>query len=221
MRVGLLFVTFAGDKEIRTRSDSLASYRSLSCRIVCSRALSICVLATVGSGLAQAPAPAAQPVPLNIAGDWTGNWSSYNPAKGAESSKELCAKLDAKVAAGKDGVWEATFTGDCGRPYQLHHQDGRAAGGESRAVQGHGRSRPEGWRRLRLDRARDRSGVRRLLHQRRLHRGLQPLEGQSQSSRRRAVSSRSFPRCCSSAPNDPRATRHWQCATSAPLDVRP
>lgn len=92
-------------------------------------ALSICVLATVVSGLAHAQAPAAQAPALSIAGDWTGNWSSYNPAKGAESSKELCAKLDAKVAAGKDGVWEATFTGDCGRPYRYTiKMEGRQAG---------------------------------------------------------------------------------------------
>jgi hypothetical protein len=92
-------------------------------------ALSICVLVAVGSGLAQAQAPAAQTPTLNIAGDWTGNWSSYNPAKGAESSKELCAKLDAKVAAGKDGVWEATFTGDCGRPYKYTiKMEGRQVG---------------------------------------------------------------------------------------------
>jgi hypothetical protein len=90
-------------------------------------AFSICVLAAVGSGLAQAPAPAAPP--LNIAGDWIGNWSSYNPAKGAESSKELCAKLGATVAAGKDGVWEATFTGDCGRPYKYTiKMEGRQVG---------------------------------------------------------------------------------------------
>ena len=91
-------------------------------------ALSICVLTSVGAAVAQAPAPAVQNPPLNIAGDWTGNWSSYNPAKGGDTPKELCAKLDAKVA-GKDGVWEATFTGDCGRPYKYTiKMEGRQAG---------------------------------------------------------------------------------------------
>lgn len=91
-------------------------------------ALSIGVLTSLGPGLPQATPPAAQNPPLIIAGDWTGNWSSYNPAKVAEAPKELCAKLDAKVA-GKDGVWEATFTGDCGRPYKYTiKMEGRQAG---------------------------------------------------------------------------------------------
>jgi hypothetical protein len=99
----------------------------MSNRLLC--ALSICLLTSIGPGLAQAPAPAAQTASPDIAGDWTGNWSSYNPAKGAVAPKELCAKLDAKVAAGKDGVWEATFTGDCGRPYKYSiKMEGRQAG---------------------------------------------------------------------------------------------
>ena len=98
----------------------------MSNRLIC--ALSICVLASLRPGLAQAPAPAAQNPPLNVAGDWTGNWSAYNPAKVADAPKELCAKLDAKVAV-KDGVWEATFTGDCGRPYKYSiKMEGRQVG---------------------------------------------------------------------------------------------
>jgi hypothetical protein len=88
--------------------------------------LSIYVLASLTAGFAQAPAP--QNPALSVAGDWTGNWSAYNPAKGAEPPKEMCAKLDATVA-NKDGVWEATFTGDCGRPYKYSiKMDGRQAG---------------------------------------------------------------------------------------------
>jgi hypothetical protein len=92
------------------------------------RAVALCVFTFVSPGFAQAPAPAAQTAPPNIAGDWTGNWSSYNPAKGAEAPKEMCAKLDARVAA-KDGAWEATFTGDCGRPYKYSiRMEGRLVG---------------------------------------------------------------------------------------------
>jgi hypothetical protein len=53
----------------------------------------------------------------DIAGDWTGTWSTYNPAQGAVPAKEICKNLTCKVV-NKSGVWEATFEGDCGRPYK-------------------------------------------------------------------------------------------------------
>ena len=91
--------------------------------------------------------------PPNIAGEWTGTWSSYNPARATTPPKELCAKLTATIAQ-KGDVWEAVFEGDCGRPYKYTiKMEGRLR--RRGAVQGHGRSRREGRRRLRLDRPRD------------------------------------------------------------------
>jgi len=55
--------------------------------------------------------------PPDIAGEWNGTWSTYNPAQGAVPAKEICKNLACKVV-NKNGVWEATFEGDCGRPYK-------------------------------------------------------------------------------------------------------
>ena len=66
--------------------------------------------------------------PLNISGNWTGTWSSYNPNQTTAAPNVVCAKLDAKVAKVND-VWEATFEGDCGRPYKYTiKMEGREAG---------------------------------------------------------------------------------------------
>lgn len=64
---------------------------------------------------AQSSAPKEQPP--DIAGEWSGTWSTYSPAQGAIPAKEICKSLGCKVVY-KDGVWEATFEGDCGRPYK-------------------------------------------------------------------------------------------------------
>ena len=67
--------------------------------------------------------------PLDIAGSWTGTWSNFNPAQASSQPNVVCAKLDAKVAM-VNGVWEATFEGDCGRPYKYTiTMDGRLVDG--------------------------------------------------------------------------------------------
>ena len=77
---------------------------------------------------AQAPtAPPAQSAP-DVTGEWTGTWSSYNPAQPAVPPKEQCKTLTAKVSKKDDG-YQATFEGDCGRPYKYSiSMEGRAAG---------------------------------------------------------------------------------------------
>ena len=66
--------------------------------------------------------------PLDIGGNWTGTWSYYNPTQATTPPKEVCAKLDAKVVKAGD-VWEATFEGDCGRPYKYSiKMEGRQTG---------------------------------------------------------------------------------------------
>src|SRR5258707_522063 len=83
-------------------------------------------LLTAGLCVAQTPKqPASGP---DISGEWTGTWSSYSPAQGATPPKEQCAHMTAKVAL-ENGVWQATFEGDCGRPYKYNiKMEGRAAG---------------------------------------------------------------------------------------------
>lgn len=78
--------------------------------------LSLLLLASV-VGFAQTKSTQAKEQVPDIAGDWIGTWGVYNPAQGTVPTKELCKSLSSKVAY-KDGVWEATFEGDCGRPYK-------------------------------------------------------------------------------------------------------
>ncbi|HYV05441.1 MAG TPA: hypothetical protein VFB82_12685 [Blastocatellia bacterium] len=89
--------------------------------------LTLCCLALIISvASAQNTAP-QQPVP-DIAGDWTGTWATYSPAQGAVPPKDICKSLVCKVTS-KDGVWEATFEGDCGRPYKYTiKMEGRQVG---------------------------------------------------------------------------------------------
>ena len=64
----------------------------------------------------------------DVSGNWTGTWSAYNPAQAASPAKELCKRLDCKVEY-KDGIWQATFEGDCGRPYKYTiKMEGRQVG---------------------------------------------------------------------------------------------
>jgi len=86
--------------------------------------LSLLVVAlAAGSLLAQkAKKSTAPPKMPEIVGAWTGDWGPYDPAKGTTIDKAKCKQLDCNVtlkeesAGGK--VWEATFEGECGRPYK-------------------------------------------------------------------------------------------------------
>ena len=67
--------------------------------------------------------------PPEIAGKWTGTWSSFNPAQATTQPKEPCKQLDAEIVRNGD-VWVATFEGDCGRPYKYKiSMNGRLSGG--------------------------------------------------------------------------------------------
>ena len=78
-----------------------------------------CFVLVIGLGLALAQTQSSQTKEQtpDIAGEWTGVWSAYNPAQATTQPKDLCKNLNAKVES-KDGVWQATFEGDCGRPYK-------------------------------------------------------------------------------------------------------
>lgn len=76
---------------------------------------------------AAAPATATDAAPA-VTGAWSGVWSSYNPAQGGSTPKDLCKNLTANIEQ-KDGVWQATFEGDCGRPYKYSiKMEGRQVG---------------------------------------------------------------------------------------------
>jgi hypothetical protein len=87
-----------------------------------------CFLIVAGAVFAQGRGAPQNAQPPDIAGQWTGTWSAYNPAQGATPPKEQCARLDATVVA-QNGTWLATFEGDCGRPYKYSiKMEGRSAG---------------------------------------------------------------------------------------------
>jgi len=69
--------------------------------------------AAAGIGSAQGQQP-------KVAGDWTGTWTVQDPVKPGEEPKKAYPglRLDCKVADPKVDKWEATFEGECGRPYK-------------------------------------------------------------------------------------------------------
>jgi hypothetical protein len=84
---------------------------------------------TLGLGLAVAQRGRGAQTPPEIAGKWSGTWTSFNPAQATAQPRELCKKLDATVVRNGD-VWVATFEGDCGRPYTYKiNMEGRHASG--------------------------------------------------------------------------------------------
>jgi len=86
------------------------------------------LLLLITISIAQAQSAQTKEQLPDIAGEWTGTWSTYNPAQGAVPAREICKSLGCKVAY-KDGIWEATFEGDCGRPYRYTiKMEGRQVG---------------------------------------------------------------------------------------------
>src|ERR1051325_2282752 len=76
--------------------------------------------------------------PPAVAGAWTGDWGMYSPPpKNGETPAalkkmmypEACKQMDCKVETMPDGKWQATFEGECGRPYKYTiKMQGRQAG---------------------------------------------------------------------------------------------
>ena len=90
-------------------------------------AIVVLVLA-VGAAFAQNQNTPPKEQAPDVTGAWTGVWSSYNPAQGGSTPKDLCKNLTAKIEQ-KNGVWEAIFEGDCGRPYKYEiKMEGRQIG---------------------------------------------------------------------------------------------
>jgi hypothetical protein len=87
------------------------------------------VVAAITAGDVQGQRGRGPQAPPEIAGKWTGTWSSFNPAQATAQPKEMCKQLDAEVVKNGD-AWVATFEGDCGRSYKYKiSMNGRLAGG--------------------------------------------------------------------------------------------
>ncbi len=93
--------------------------------------LAAVMAAVVAAGLTRADDTAKTAKPAAkapaVAGNWTGDWGMYSPPpKSGEVPAalkkmmypELCKQMDCKVEPMPDGNWQATFQGECGRPYK-------------------------------------------------------------------------------------------------------
>lgn len=90
--------------------------------------LSLIILICSGVAVAQNQTTVTTNQASDISGDWTGTWGVYSPAQGTTPPKDICKRLDAKVEY-KDGIWLATFEGDCGQPYKYKiNMEGRQVG---------------------------------------------------------------------------------------------
>ncbi len=93
----------------------------------------LCLVALAAAAAAEQEKGKDEKAP-RISGEWAGKWGAYTPPKEGEapppdkySQKQL--RLEARVAEPKDGAWDATFEGDCGRPYKYTiKMTGRQAG---------------------------------------------------------------------------------------------
>jgi hypothetical protein len=77
----------------------------------------------------EARQPEGKPAP-NVIGQWTGIWWTHPAAPMAPKGydKECKRRLDCTVVQ-DDKLWQATFEGECGRPYKFTvKMDGRKAG---------------------------------------------------------------------------------------------
>ena len=85
-------------------------------------AVALAVMVSAGWGHAE-DKQSKQP---DVTGSWTGTWGIYSPPAldgepAPAGKKEYTAQqrqMDCQVEALPDGKWQATFEGECGRPYK-------------------------------------------------------------------------------------------------------
>jgi hypothetical protein len=93
--------------------------------------VALCVIAGLSVAASSGPAESKRPL---VTGEWVGTWGMYAPPKAggpqpqsSHSGKDLL--LECKVTELRDGAWQATFEGECGRPYKYTvKMQGRQAG---------------------------------------------------------------------------------------------
>jgi hypothetical protein len=102
----------------------------MKANVLTAAVLALIVVWAVGDMQAQQGRARGPQGPPDIVGKWTGTWTSFNPAQATAQPRELCKKLDATVDKKSDTIWNATFEGDCGRPYTYKISlEGRLVGG--------------------------------------------------------------------------------------------
>ena len=102
------------------------------------RAFGVALAVMMGLGMASSSRPAQSQRP-RVTGEWVGTWGISAPPKAGyplagepqspsqHSGAEL--RLDCKVTQERNGAWQATFEGECGRPYKYTvKMQGRQAG---------------------------------------------------------------------------------------------
>ena len=95
---------------------------------LCTGTMLVSVLWAFGLVEARAQEPVQQKDIPRVTGQWTGTWGPLVPKPAAVPSKPSEMVLDCTVAL-KDGTWQATFEGECGRPYKFTvKMEGRQAG---------------------------------------------------------------------------------------------
>jgi hypothetical protein len=77
--------------------------------------------AQVGTRSSETPRP-------GVTGEWTGTWGPYQPEQPPKPEAKRDMRLDCTVLR-KGDTWQATFEGECGRPYKYTiTMEGRQAG---------------------------------------------------------------------------------------------
>jgi hypothetical protein len=69
----------------------------------------------VGNQLAMSEKKVEQP---SISGDWGGTWGVFHPNQTRTAAQDTQRQLVCHVVALTPDKWEATFEGECGRPYK-------------------------------------------------------------------------------------------------------
>lgn len=91
--------------------------KSVACLVL------VLVMVGIGPGLT----PLGQQPP-DVTGAWTGTWGPYQPEPADQGKERPPMRLDCTVVRQGD-TWQATFEGECGRPYKYTiKMDGRQAG---------------------------------------------------------------------------------------------
>ena len=92
-------------------------------------AVALCAAAVSLGALPPGATPKATPPP-DVTGAWVGTWGPYQPGPNDKVHKAKEMNLDCAVVR-KGDTWQATFEGECGRPYKytikmLGRQSGEA-----------------------------------------------------------------------------------------------